>query len=106
MNEAEMYKTTRLIVACLIATALSGCGNSDYTPTTGAAADQLFAEACAGCHGDNGEGKFGFLLSIAGSEESSETIVAKIRNGGHLMPAFPQLSEEQASAIAGYLKSK
>ncbi len=100
-----MYKTTRFIIACLFAVGLGGCSSSDYTPTPGAAADQLFAEACAGCHGDNGEGKFGFLLAVAGSEESTETIVDKIRNGGHLMPAFPQLSEEQASAIAGYLKS-
>ncbi len=100
-----MYKTTRFIAACLTVAALGGCSSSDYTPTTGAAADQLFAEACSGCHGDNGAGKFGFLLAIAGSEESTETIVDKIRNGGHLMPAFPQLSEEQASAIAGYLKS-
>lgn len=100
-----MYKTTRFIAACLFAAGLSGCSSSDYTPTAGAAADQLFAEACAGCHGDNGEGKFGFLLAVAGSDESAEDIATKIRNGGHVMPAFPQISEEQASAIAGYLKS-
>ena len=101
-----MYKTTRFITAGLIAAGLSGCGSSDYAPSADATAEQLFSEACAGCHGNGGEGKFGFLLAVAGSDESAETIVAKIRQGGHLMPAFPQINDEQASAIAGYLKSR
>jgi mono/diheme cytochrome c family protein len=102
-----MYKTTRFIGACLIAAGLSGCsGSSDYKPSAGMPAEQLFAEACAGCHGDTGEGKFGFLLAVAGSDAADAEIVTKIREGGHVMPAFPLISEEEAAAIAGYLKHR
>jgi mono/diheme cytochrome c family protein len=101
-----MFKTTRLIGAGLIAAALSGCSSSDYKPTAGLPADQLFAEACAGCHGDLGEGKLGFILAVAGTETSTPEIVTKIRQGGHLMPAFPQISESEATAIATFLKSQ
>ncbi len=102
-----MDKTTRLIGAGLMAAALAGCsGSRDFTPTESMSPDLIFAEACSGCHGEAGDGKFGFLLSIAGTDEASEEIVAKIRNGGHLMPAFPNIDENTASAIATYLKSR
>jgi mono/diheme cytochrome c family protein len=101
-----MTKTTQLIGAGLIATALSGCGSSDYKPTAGMPVDQLFAEACSSCHGDNGEGKLGFILSVAGTEVSTPEIVTKIRQGGHVMPDFPNISEEEATALAAYLKSQ
>jgi mono/diheme cytochrome c family protein len=102
-----MYITIRFIGACLILAGLSGCsGTSDYKPSAGLPTDQLFAEACASCHGDKGEGKFGFLLAVAGSEAADEEIVAKILEGGHMMPAFPHISAEQAAAIAGYLKNR
>lgn len=102
-----MEITTRLLAVCLIAAGLSGCGgNSDYTPTAGMSAEQIFAEACAKCHGEGGEGKLGFLLSIAGTEEPSEEVVNKIRQGGTIMPAFIQISESDAQALADYLKNR
>jgi len=102
-----MYKTTRLLGAGLLAAALTGCsGSRDFTPTEGMAPDQVFAQACASCHGEAGEGKFGFLLAVAGTETGVEEIVAKIRSGGHVMPAFPNIDENTATAIAAYLKSR
>ncbi len=102
-----MHKTTRLIGAGLLAAALAGCsGSQEFTPTAGMSPDQVFAQACSGCHGEGGEGKFGFLLSIAGTDADSGEIVAKIRNGGHVMPAFPNIDESTATAIAAYLKSR
>ena len=98
-----MNKTTQLIGAGLIAAVMSGCSSSDYKPTAGLPVDQLFAEACSGCHGKDGEGKFGFLLAVAGTETATPEIISKIRQGGHLMPAFPQISESEATAIAVYL---
>lgn len=101
-----MYKTTRLISACLIATSLYGCSGGDFKPTADMSAEQIFAEACAGCHGDNGEGKFGFLLSIAGSRTPDEEITEKILHGGHFMPAFRNLSASDANALAAFLKRR
>jgi cytochrome c553 len=99
-----MVKTTRIIAACLVAGSLSGCSDSDFKPAENMPVNELFAEACAGCHGDQGAGKFGFLLTLAGSDLPTEEIVEKVRQGGHVMPAFPNISETEATAIAGYIK--
>lgn len=100
-----MYKTTQIIGVCLLAAGLSACSASRYKPADGSTPEQIFSEACASCHGDKGQGKFGFLLSVAGSETPAEEIVDKIRNGGRVMPAFPGIDENAASAMAGYIKN-
>jgi mono/diheme cytochrome c family protein len=101
-----MYKTTRFIGTCLITAGLTACGgDSDFKPAAGMAPEQLFSEACANCHGEEGGGKFGFLLSVAGSDTSVDDIVSKIREGGTIMPAFPEIDESEATAVANYLKN-
>jgi mono/diheme cytochrome c family protein len=99
-----MHQTTRFISISLLATGLSACGaDSDYQPRAGLSAEALYTQACAGCHGDRGEGKFGFLFSIADTALPAEEIVGKIRGGGQMMPAFPQINQEQAAALADYV---
>lgn len=100
-----MFKTTQIIAACLVAGSLSGCSDSAFKPAENMPANEIFAQVCAGCHGDSGAGKFGFLLQLAGTDLSAEEIVEKVRQGGHVMPAFPNISEGEAVAIAAYLKS-
>jgi mono/diheme cytochrome c family protein len=101
-----MNKTTYLAGICLSASLLSGCSeNNNYTPVSGMDGMDIYANACASCHGENGSGKFGFLLKLAGSDTSSEEIVGMIKNGGHIMPAFPNIDEQQAARLADYLKS-
>jgi len=102
-----MEKTTHIIAVCLLATGLGGCsGSNDFTPTQNMAPGELFAQACSSCHGENGGGKFGFLLSIAGTELPAEDIVTKIQNGGHIMPAFPNIGATEAQAVAEYIKAQ
>jgi len=102
-----MDKTTSIMGACLLAASLSGCsGSKDFKPTEGMGAGELFAQACTTCHGENGNGKFGFLLKIAGSQTPLQEMADKIRNGGYVMPAFPNISEADALAIAGFLKGQ
>jgi len=102
-----MGKTTRIIATCLLAAGLGGCsGSKDFTPTQGMAPEAIFAEACSTCHGENGGGKLGFLLSIAGTDTSVEEIVNKIQNGGHIMPAFPNIGATEARAVAEYIKAQ
>jgi mono/diheme cytochrome c family protein len=101
-----MDKTTYLAGICLSASLLTGCSDSnDFTPASGMDGMDIYAKACANCHGENGSGKFGFLLKLEGSEDSAEEIVNKIRNGGHIMPAFPNINTQQAELVATYLKS-
>ncbi len=101
-----MTKMTRLFALSILAAALSGCGGpSDYKPTAGMTAADIFADACQACHGENGAGKFGFLLKIAGSETSAEEIATLLKDGGHIMPSFPNMSEEEHLTMAAYIKA-
>ncbi len=97
-----MVRRISVVVAALL---LSGCGGeSDYTPQSGASGADIFTAACQECHGVNGEGKFGFLLSLKVADHPREVLAGKIRNGGPVMPAFPQVDETAALAVADHLK--
>ena len=101
-----MKTTIATTGAALLALTLTGCSNSnDFMPVTGMDGMDIYANACASCHGDNGQGKLGFLLKLAGSDISSEAISEKIINGGHFMPAFPNISQPDAEQVAAYLKA-
>ncbi|MCU7852877.1 MAG: c-type cytochrome [Candidatus Thiodiazotropha sp. (ex Monitilora ramsayi)] len=102
-----MKKTTALSILAILSVSLGGCGgNNDFKATASMPVNDLFAQACAGCHGENGEGKFGILLKLAGSDDAAEEMAEKIRHGGHIMPAFPNISEAEAISIATFLKSR
>jgi cytochrome c551 len=101
-----MKKTTYLAGIYLTLTLLTGCSKSnDFTPTSGMDGMDIYTSTCASCHGEKGGGKLGFLLKLAGSEASTEEIVGMIQKGGHIMPAFPNISAQQAELIAAYIKS-
>lgn len=96
----------RLLLLAVAGLGLSACGQNDYRPTADATAETMFAEACESCHGVAGEGKFGFLLKIAGSQHPVEELASKITNGGHVMPAFPNIDPAQTTALAQYIQGK
>lgn len=100
-----MKKTTYIAGACLSLSLLTGCSENNFTPVSGMDGMDIYANACASCHGENGAGKFGFLLKLADSEASNEKIVGMIRKGGHIMPAFPNIDDQQAGLVADYIKS-
>ncbi|MEJ2621046.1 MAG: cytochrome c [Candidatus Thiodiazotropha sp.] len=102
-----MKKTTNLLSITLLALTLSGCsGSNDFKPAAGMDGLDIYANACTSCHGDGGQGKFGFLLKLAGTDESPKEITEKIINGGKLMPAFPNINQQQAEQVADYLKKQ
>jgi cytochrome c551 len=85
---------------------LSGCGGTNsYTPVAGGTPAQIYADTCAGCHGAQGEGKFGALLKLAGTTHAAADLGAKIRAGGPVMPAFVNISEADATAVGEYIRS-
>jgi mono/diheme cytochrome c family protein len=101
-----MTKTTRLFVIAGFTALLSGCGGpSDFTPTEGMTAAEIYDSACEVCHGKDGAGKFGLLFKIAGSESSAKQMAAAIKEGGTIMPSFPNLNDDQRWMMAGYIKS-
>ncbi len=101
-----MLKITRLFGALILASTLSGCGGpSDFKPTEGMAVADIFAAACQVCHGENGSGKFGFLFKVAGTDDSIEEIATLLNQGGHIMPSFPNMSDEERLTMAAYVKA-
>ena len=62
---------------------------------------------CAGCHGADGKGQFGTAPSLVDYDKDLLHNVLKHGKEGEMgkMPAFPYITDEEASAIAEYLKS-
>lgn len=101
-----MIRMTKLAGISLLVLLLTGCSEvNDFKPVAGMDAMDIYAHACSNCHGDGGSGKFGMLLKIAGTDEKTDEIVDKVLNGGHIMPAFPNINKQQAESIAAYLKA-
>ena len=98
----------KVVLVVLAGLGLSACGQRDYTPVAGVSAETIFAEACAGCHGDAGAGKFGFLLKLAGSDHPhpDSEIAEKVIKGGHIMPAFPNIDQQNAEALGQYINAQ
>ncbi|MEW8028599.1 MAG: cytochrome c [Candidatus Thiodiazotropha sp.] len=101
-----MKKATYLAGICLSGFLLTGCSDSnDFKPVAGMDGMDIYANACSSCHGENGSGKFGFLLKLTGTDANTEEIVGMIRNGGHIMPAFPNIDAQHAELVAAYIKA-
>lgn len=86
----------------------SGEGNSggddvDQTTSVDAdAAEGVFKENCASCHGENLEGKNGPALDKIGSDLSKDEILEQIKNGGGGMPSG-LIEGDEAENVAGWL---
>ncbi|HEY3492553.1 MAG TPA: c-type cytochrome [Solirubrobacterales bacterium] len=70
-----------------------------------AAGETVFAENCAGCHGEDGHGGPGgpdlTTMPLAQTEDGA---IQQVTNGGGGMPPFgEQLSEEEISNVAAYV---
>jgi mono/diheme cytochrome c family protein len=73
-----------------------------------AAGETIFAENCAGCHGEDGHGGAGGpdlrTMPLAQTEEGA---IQQVTNGGGGMPPFGgQLSEEEITDVAAYVVQK
>lgn len=72
---------------------------------TSAAGGPLYAQHCAGCHGEVGNGGFGPALAGNDNLAKAEAIVTQILGGGGGMPAFDGLSDEAIAALGSYIRS-
>lgn len=96
-----------LLAACAAALLWPAAGAAAATPSPspGAAGPssgaEIFAQNCAGCHGERGEGAFGPSLAPAGF---ASLVAPMVRQGGIRMPAFGNaLSDDQTRAVADYV---
>jgi quinoprotein glucose dehydrogenase len=67
----------------------------------------LYMSQCSVCHGENMSGSPPAMPSLVGVGErlSGAQIAANIKNGKGRMPAFPNLDDEQTSALVDFLMS-
>ena len=66
--------------------------------------EEVYAQNCAACHGDDGGGGTG--PALAGNEEYAdpEVVVPQIREGGGGMPAFEdRLSAEELADVSAFV---
>jgi mono/diheme cytochrome c family protein len=85
-----------------------GKGEEEEAGGDPAAGETIFAENCAGCHGEDGHGGAGGpdlrTMPLAQTEEGA---IQQVTNGGGGMPPFGgQLSEEEITDVAAYVVQK
>ncbi|ANB61491.1 cytochrome c551 [Anoxybacteroides amylolyticum] len=103
-------KLIGLFVGASLVLAACGGGNSasdnkDNSGSTASAAEQIFQQNCASCHGQNLEGKVGPNLQKVGSKYSKDEIKQIIEKGRGGMPAGV-IQGDDVDKVAEWLASK
>ena len=83
----------------------NGGGETAAPAADNAAAEGLFAQSCASCHGQNLEGGVGPALTAVGGKLDAAAIEGVITNGQGAMPAG-LLQGDDAKAVAEWLAAK
>src|SRR5271170_6034681 len=78
-----------------------GLNTGEHSPQS------IYMSQCSICHGEKMAGSPPALPSLIGVETrlTAAQIAATIKNGKGRMPGFPNLSDDEASALIGYLTS-
>lgn len=96
---------SRRLLAAVTASVLLGsaCGGAG----SDASGPVLYAESCASCHGDRGEGGIGPAVGAGSNSEilTDEQLAGVIRVGPGTMPGFPRLSDAQVDSIVAFLRT-
>lgn len=68
---------------------------------------QLYQENCAFCHQDSGVGDPPTFPALSGNDQLGDPvrIVSIIRQGTNRMPPFPDLTSEEISSLANYIRN-
>ncbi len=91
-----------LLVLMLMPTVLMA---SDYQPAAGANGAQIYREACAACHGDDGMGKFGLFFDLSTSVMLADERKKVIQQGGMMMPSFANINGKELDGLVAYIQS-
>lgn len=110
-----MKRIMILMSGFVLAIGITACGSSNDNGGEGSsnggdevdasAAQDVFKENCASCHGENLEGKNGPELDHIGKEMSKDDIKKQIKDGGGGMPA-EIIKGDEADNVAGWLADK
>jgi mono/diheme cytochrome c family protein len=78
---------------------------NEYRPDTNDPA-VIYLEACAECHGEQGEGQGLFYPKLGKKKIGRTDVIEIIREGAFLMPAFPQISDTALKNLSAYIMEK
>jgi len=101
------------VVAAVAFVVLLFANEPDDTPATATAADapngeELFGQRCAGCHGDDGEGRSGPRLAGGAVVTRFPDVadqIAVVRGGRGGMPSFgSRLTDAEIEAVVAYTR--
>jgi len=101
-------KMTLPMMAVLNMLLTTGCSNDIHDHPDLVTGEQLFDHHCSECHNKTGAGVF--LLGVPANRDttlSSSQVIHKIQHNeknSSKMPAFPEMSTEEAKKITDYLK--
>ncbi len=88
----------------IVGTSIPGSSNNTTNQTVTISGEELYAQNCASCHGNAGQGGVGPTLVGNSISADKQRVIQIITNGKGLMPAYEfTLSEEQIEAIADYV---
>jgi len=62
--------------------------------------DIVYQEACARCHGKNGEGSAILYPGLSGNRDNPAEVRNIVRNGASFMPAFPNIPDSILTGLA------
>lgn len=103
-----MKTCARLLLPASLLLMLTGCG--DTPPERMKAGDELYNYYCRHCHEKQGLGPYLEQFPAGPDAPKAYEIVLMIKHGydlGHKgMPSFPQLSDQQADAVATFIHSR
>lgn len=97
-------RTPTIVATMVVALALSAC---DEGPAPDASGEEVYAQVCAGCHGDDLGGGLGPPLGPGSdaAEHPDELYRQAITDGRGRMPSFSQtLSEDQIERVIEFLR--
>jgi len=77
----------------------------DYVPTSANSA-QIYHEACARCHGEDGRGTRILYPGLLEDSFSDEEVIRIVKKGRLLMPSFPQIPDSTLKNLANYVTGK
>jgi len=78
---------------------------NEYIPET-SNPDQVYKEACAGCHGERGKGEGVLYPDLAKESLEVREIIDVVRNGELFMPSFPHIPDSTLQKLALYVSEK
>jgi mono/diheme cytochrome c family protein len=98
---AVIVKNSLFLILLLLT--LSGCSKKEQNLPKSAKGEEIFRHACLSCHqpGPNGS-----IFQISTQKNNLSFFREHIRSGSWVMPAFPQLSDDELNKVADYALSQ